>query len=209
MAGALRVAVCGDGGLASGALSVAYNADGRREAMTAAGGVVSQYGDQHKAATLIMAGAFPGDKPMPYVVAAVSDEPVARSLGISEIGEHPMRKHIMLALAMVEHIRGESWGQTPIPIPYDAQLGAAPMQSVATALPASADGTRLFEERRVASAKHHDLARQALEHEARRQRAAGDDDMAAYLMEAIEQVRVEGFAEVPTETAAASEATDT
>ena len=26
-----------------------------------------------------------------------------------------MRKHIMLALATVEHMRGESWGQAPIP----------------------------------------------------------------------------------------------
>ena len=144
MAGALNVAVGSEGGLASVEMSVAYNADGRREAMAAAAGVVAQYGTQHRAATLIMAGAFPDDKPMPYVVAAVTDEPVSQALGIREIGEHPMRKHIMLALATVEHMRGESWGQVPIPVPYDAQLGSAPMQSVATALPASDDGTRLF-----------------------------------------------------------------
>ena len=158
----MRVAVGSDGGLASQPLSVAYNADGRREAMAAAGDIVRQYGHQHKAATLIMAGAFPGDTPMPYVVAAVTDEQVATSLGISDIGEHPMRKHIMLALATVEHMRGDSWGQAPIPVPHDAQLGAAPMRSVATALPTSADGTQLFEERRATAAKHHDRARRAL-----------------------------------------------
>ena len=205
MAGALNVAVDSEGGLASVEMSVAYNADGRREAMAAAAGVVAKYGTQHRAATLIMAGAFPDDKPMPYVVAAVTDEPVSQALGIREIGEHPMRKHIMLALATVEHMRGESWGQVPIPVPYDAQLGSAPMQSVATALPASEDGTRLFAERRATSAKHHDAARRALDLEARRQRAAGDEDMAAYLMEARERVGVEAFHEVPAETAAASE----
>ena len=142
---------------------------------------------------------------MPYVVAAVTDEPMRRSLGIREIGNHPMRKHIMLALATVEHMRGKSWGQTPIPMPYDAQLGSAPLQSVATALPASEDGTRLFEARSATSARHHDQARRALELEARKRRAAGDEDMAAYLMEAKERVGVEAFHEVPVQTAAASE----
>ena len=102
-------------------------------------------------------------------------------------------------------MRGELWGQAPIPMPYEAQLGSAPMQSVATALPASDDGTRLFTARNAASAKHHDQARRALEVEARRQRAAGDEDMAAYLMEASERVGVEAFNQVPAETAAASE----
>ena len=102
-------------------------------------------------------------------------------------------------------MRGELWGQAPIPVPYEAQLGSAPMQSVATALPASDDGTRLFTARNAASAKHHDQARRALEVEARRQRAAGDEDMAAYLMEASERVGVEAFNQVPAETAAASE----
>ena len=65
----------------------------------------------------IMAGAFPGDTPMPDVVAAVTDGQVAMSLGIGDTGGHPTRERIMFALAMAERIQGNSWGRTPMPVP--------------------------------------------------------------------------------------------
>ena len=81
--GLLRVGLTASGGVASGFVTVPYNAEGRREAMAAAGQLVTEYGPNHATSTLIMAGAFPRDAHRPFVVAAVTDEPAERLTALS------------------------------------------------------------------------------------------------------------------------------
>jgi hypothetical protein len=79
-----------------------------------------------------------------------------------------------------------------------------PLQAVAVDAPATDDGTALFVQRSRDSAADADVARRALDTEARRQAAAGDDDMAQYLQEALGQVKTSADMPVPPEVAATS-----
>ena len=179
--GLLRVGLTASGGVASGFVTVPYNAEGRREAMAAAGQLVTEYGPNHATSTLIMAGAFPRDAHRPFVVAAVTDEPAERLTALSELSGHAMHKYMLLAAAATAQTVGE---EVPYAIPIDAEFGVLPPQAVAVDAAATRDGTELFERRCQDGASAAHQARRALDDEARQQAAAGDDDMAQYLLNA-------------------------
>ena len=209
MHGLATVGLTATAELATRDLHVPYTSEGRKEAMQAAAAAVGDYGAPHLSSTLIMAGAFPNESPVPFVVAAVTDEPMDHAVQFTDLSHHRHRKHIMLALATVAELLASPRPELQYAIPADAQVGAAPLQAVAMAPPATDDGTRLFEQRNVHSAQHLDTLRRAVDDEQRGLLATGDADMANYLQEAASQIRREPFDTVPAEVAAVSQPTET
>jgi hypothetical protein len=75
--------------------------------------------------------------------------------------------------------------------------------------PATNDGgSLLFKARQVQDASHHDLARRALDAEARRQAAQGDMDLSCYLHEVVTGMACAPLSDIPSTVASASQATE-
>ena len=206
--GLSKVGLSADHGVACAEHNLPYTAAGRRDVMATASDVVARYGERHRTATLFMAGAFPNERPVPYVIAAVTDEAAPVLVDVAAVADHPHYKYITLAVAAVEQMIGARDGRPRYSIPIDAQLGACPPEAVAQQPTATPGGTRVFEDRNRLSAQHIKLVRRELDAAARAHASSGDLDMAEYLLEVHGQVVAEPFADVPPPIAAASANTE-
>ena len=144
--GLLHTTLARGGQLARATADIPYNAEGRHQAMAAAQQLVpTAYGALHSSSTFVMAGAFPKDEDRPYVVAAITDEPVTGELvAVRDLTDHPQYKYVVLAVAACAQMVGLPHEQVPYAIPDGAQFGALPLQAVAVDAPATDDGTAPF-----------------------------------------------------------------
>ena len=211
LAGALTIGLAPGGRLPSRRIAAPFTAAGRTAAMTAAGGLLAAYG-MTRDTPLLMAGAFPNESPVQYVVAGLADAAVRQGtiVSVRELRDNQQRIHASLALAAVEQLlaRPRPDISQQYAIPDGAVLGSGPLEAVAADPPQTDDGTRLFELRNVQDAEHQERAQRALEMEAKAQLRNGDVDMARYLTETAASVCVAPTDTLPPAVRQASQETE-
>ena len=214
MAGRAMVCLTPGGHVAQAALQAPFTAAGRKSVVSSAATLLSShYHLSEMQAPLLFAGAFPKRSPVEYVVAAMVEDAVVDGVvsSLADVGAHLanelFREHIALAVASVQRLLHGGAAES-VPLPPGCVLGSGMLQAVAVEPAATNEGSLLFKARQAQDASQHDLARRALDSEARKQAAQGDMDLACYLHEVATKMACAPLSDVPSTVASTSQATE-